>query len=87
MGFASWNMFTHVNRCWFSLKEGSGPKARSFSPWDDLPHSHLAMNENELKFYIFFLKRFRKKKLNGSILLRDGFKKYTLKVRNTNVVD
>lgn len=79
--FASWHMFTQVNRILFYLKQDD----KNFNVWDILPHSHIAMDLEELAFFLEFCKFEKNIILNGKIIYINGFviKKY--KITNSHI--
>lgn len=82
LGFATWHMFTKLNRCKFRLTDANGEQ---FNKWKYLPHTHMAMTENELDFFMYYLREIKHLKLNGEIDIISGFQTKTVTVRDTNV--
>lgn len=84
-GLCSWHMFASLKMVEFDLSLEENKKIK-FNPWEFLPHTHLSMSIDELKFFLIFLK-VSNVQVSGTVTVRDNMKTFLLKVKNNAMVD
>ena len=85
LGFASWHMFSAVEKCAFELRHASG---RSFNPWDYLPQFFIVMSKATCGEFLAFLREVHGvTDLEGQVHTISGKQRGTLQVRGSHVVD
>jgi hypothetical protein len=87
-GFATWHMFVGVSQCRMHLRyTDADGEVLELNPWDYLPHSMTAMNEPLVRAFLLYLERIQQLRVRGSIELRDGHERRTLRVEDGHVVE
>lgn len=67
-GFATWHMFVTTRRVQFDLEVSrDGGPWKPFNPWDHLPHSGIAMDQQGAEVFLAYLRAFHDLDFRGSL--------------------
>ena len=85
--FASWHMFADLKAIQLDLTIRAPDGAtKPLNPWNYLPHTHLSMSLDELRFFLKYLEVFHKLTVEGSATVFDGAKTFSLRIEGNRVL-
>lgn len=80
-GFASWHMFADLHKVLLDLEyQAADGTWKKLNPWEYLPHTHLNMSRDELKFFLHYLQQVHNLQVRGTATEYSGDKKFILRI-------
>ena len=88
IGFASWHMFSSLLTTEFNLWIVHKNGTKEFlNTWKYLPHTHVAMDKQETRLFLIYLKKVHSLNLIGFVCIKQGHQQIIYNIENSNVVD